>query len=352
MSDIALIIPSLDGKVEPLLASVRRQTLPPAEVEVVCGVRPNGRARNLGVARTTAPLLVFVDDDAVLGDEHVLANLTAPLRADPTIGVTGASKLLPPDASLFQRRVAREVPRIVHPVVERPLETNPDPPSFYCEITTTCCAMRREVFEQAGGFDETLLRGVDTEFFVRVRRLPVAPREPARESQHVRPRTEGQDQETGDGGPEAGGGGRPGSTDHAGWSVQQASSPGTPALSACEGAAQRRSTHYRFVLVPHTWVYHPAPPTLGALLRKHFFYGYGHAQEVRRDPTRARGRALHTPLHAAAFLLFRTAILLPNVFLPYSFAAPSWRPGFKPLKALASYASALGYLWGWYHADR
>src|ERR1051325_11864129 len=76
---IALIIPSLDGDVEPLLASVRRQTLQPSEIEVVRGVRPNGRARNPGAARTTAPLLVFVDDDAVLGDEHVVAKLVAPL---------------------------------------------------------------------------------------------------------------------------------------------------------------------------------------------------------------------------------------------------------------------------------
>src|SRR6185503_5672984 len=109
---VALIIPSLDGEVGPLLASVRRQTLQPAEIEVVRGVRPNGRARNQGVARTTAPLLVFVDDDALLGDEHVIANLIAPLLADPTIGVTGASKLLPPDAPPFQRWAAREVPRI------------------------------------------------------------------------------------------------------------------------------------------------------------------------------------------------------------------------------------------------
>src|SRR5918911_2052343 len=121
---VAVVIPSLTGQVERLLASVRRQTLQPAEIEVVRGVRPNGRARNLGVARTTAPLLVFVDDDAVLGDEHVIEHLVAPLLADPTIGVTGASKLLPPDAPRFQRWVAREIPRIVHPVVARPLETN------------------------------------------------------------------------------------------------------------------------------------------------------------------------------------------------------------------------------------
>jgi hypothetical protein len=102
------------------------------------------------------------------------------------------------------------------------------------------------------------------------------------------------------------------------------------------------------VQVANTWAYHPAPATLRALLRKHFLYGMGFAQEVRADASRARGRALRTPLHAAAYLLFRTAILVPNIFLPFSFAAPSWRPGFKPLKALVSYASALGYVIGWY----
>ena len=300
---VAVIVPSLDGDVEPLLASVRRQTLQPAEVEVVRGVRPNGRARNLGVARTSAPLLVFVDDDAVLGDEHALANLVAPLLADATIGVTGASKLLPPGAGWFQRWAAREVPRIVHPVVARPLESNPDPPSFYCEITTTCCAMRRAVFEAAGRFDETLVRGVDTEFFVRLRR---------RTTNDQRPTT-------------------------------------NKGVLAETQNSKLKTQNYRFILVPNTWTYHPAPATLRALLRKHFLYGVGHAQEVRRDPARARGRALRTPLHALGYLLFRTAILLPNVFLPYSFAAPSWRPGFKPLKALTSYAGALGYVWGWYN---
>jgi hypothetical protein len=164
--------------------------------------------------------------------------------------------------------------------------------------------MRRTVFEQAGGFDPTLMRGVDTEFFVRVRRL-----------------------------------------EDGGWGIGDRSKHPIPHPPSS-------IPYYRFILVPRTWTYHPAPGTLRALLRKQFLYGYGHAQEVRRDPQRSRGRALRTPLHAVAFLLFRTAILLPNVFLPYSFAAPSWRLGFRPLKALASYTSALGYLWGWYRDER
>ena len=310
---IAVIIPSLDGHVDALLASVRHQTLQPAEIAVVRGVRPNGKARNQGVTQTSAPILVFVDDDAVLGDEHVIANLVAPLLADPTIGVTGASKLLPPDAPQFQRWAAREVARVVHPVITAPLETNPDPPSFYSEITTTCCAMRREVFVQAGGFDNTLLRGVDTEFFVRVRQLVVEDRIQNSKSKIQNPTLRTQNSEL-------------------------------------RTQNSELSARYRFVLVPHTWAYHPAPANLRALLHKQFLYGIGAAQEVRRDPARARGRYVRTPLHAAAFLLFRTLIVPLNIFLPYSYAAPSWKLGFKPLKALASYASALGYLWGWYRA--
>lgn len=272
---IAVVVPSLDGQVQALRASIARQTWQPREIEVAVGVRPNGKARNVATQRTTAPYLVYLDDDAVLGNVDAIQRLIEPLIADPTIGVTGAAKLLPPEAGWFQRWVAREVPRIEHPVVATPLETNPDPPSFLGEITTTCCAMRRAVYDQVGGFNDTLIRGVDTEFFLRVRRAG-----------------------------------------------------------------------YRFVLVPHTWTWHPAPNNLWALFRKHWLYGVGHAQEVRCDPTRARGRALKTPLHALAYLVFRTAILPINVVLPYSFAAPVWRPGFKPLKAITSYVGALGYIWG------
>ena len=77
----------------------------------------------------------------------------------------------------------------------------------------------------------------------------------------------------------------------------------------------------------------------------------GHAQEVRRDPSRDRGRVLRSPGQAAAYLAFRTLILVPNAFLPYSYADPRWRFAFRPLKALASYASALGYIYGWYRGE-
>ena len=275
--DVCLIVPSLHGRTDRVLASVARQTLQPVETEVVAGVRPSGAARNLGADRTSAPVLVFVDDDAELGDEHTLARLVAPL-ADPTVGAAGASKLLPPGSSWFQRRVARQVPRIEHPVVATATESPVPVDRFgYTDVTTTCCAMRREVFEACGRFDASLLRGVDTEFFFRVA--------------------------------------------SAGW---------------------------KLVLAPSTWVHHPAPATLSELLRKHFLYGMGYAQDVRRHPERAAGRYLSTPVHAGAYLALRTAGLVPHAFLPYSHSTRSWRPGFRPLGALASYAAALGYVFGWY----
>jgi len=272
MATISVVVPTLDDIDPALRMALQVQTRPVDEIEVVRSVRPNGHARNVGIARTHGEFLVLIDDDARPGHPELIANLMSVLEADGSIGVAGASRLIPPDSSRFQRWTAREVARIENPIVHTLLETNPEPENnFYCGITTTCCALRRDVFDRLGGFDEQLLQGVDTEFFVRVRRAG-----------------------------------------------------------------------YRLVLVPDTWVYHPAPGTWRALLRKHFRYGIGHAQEVALDPTRASGLE-RRPL---VYLLFRTLILLPNVFIPFSYATPSWRPGFKPLKALVSYASALGFVWG------
>jgi cellulose synthase/poly-beta-1,6-N-acetylglucosamine synthase-like glycosyltransferase len=275
--DVCVVVPSLTGEVDATLASILGQTVQPAELEVVRGVQPSGRARNLGARRTTAPFVVFVDDDAVLGDEHTIENLLAPF-SDPGIAVVGTAKLLPAQSSTFQRRVARQVPRIEHPIVETLTPADPPVDRFgYAGVTTTCCAVRRSVLDACGGFDEDLVRGVDSEFFVRV-----------------------------------------------------------------------RQAGHRLVLAPRTWAFHPAPATLRRLVEKHFFYGMGYAQEVQRHPERAAGRALKTPAHAAAYLVVRTGLLPAHALLPYSHAEGSLRPGCRPLRAVASYAAALGYVYGWY----
>jgi len=112
-----------------------------------------------------------------------------------------------------------------------------------------------------------------------------------------------------------------------------------------------RKRGYRMVLVPDTWVWHPAPATLWALVRKHYLYGIGFAQEVRLDPSIGGWRYFHTSIHAMVYLLARTLWLVPSVFIPFSGADRRLRLAFRPIGALAAYASALGYVWGWYFEE-
>jgi GT2 family glycosyltransferase len=274
---ISAIIPSLKGGGEAIIATLQKQRWQPDEIRIVTGVRPNGRARNLGAGQTRGEILLFIDDDATPGNCHLVEALVKPLLNDTSIGVTGAARLLPRGAPFFQQRVAREIPRTVNRVPQVELETNP-PLSGYGHslITTTCCAMRRSVFEQAGRFSEQLTSGVDTDFFYRVRKLG-----------------------------------------------------------------------YRFVMVPDVFVYHPAPEDIRMLWRKFYWYGQGYGQEVQRRPEQKMGFRLPTRLHRAAFLLAATLWFLPNILFLYSPGYPEFKFGYRPLKALSTYAVAWGYVKAW-----
>jgi glycosyltransferase involved in cell wall biosynthesis len=168
---VSIIVPSWTGDVTRLQRSIETQTFRDFEIVVIKGVSPASRARNQGVANSRGELLVFVDDDAYLGHERVLEILVDTLESDDTIGVVGPSKLLPGDASRFQRMVAKQVPRWIYPVQNEDTESNPPLDRHgFTGITTTCCILRRRVFEQVGGFDEAFDPGEDPEFFYRIRR--------------------------------------------------------------------------------------------------------------------------------------------------------------------------------------
>lgn len=277
---VSVIIPSWSGKVERVVASLEEQTFREYTLTVVRGVSPAARARNVGVANTRGELILFIDDDAYFGHERVLETLVRTLEADRSIGVVGSSKLIPPDASPLQQRIAAEVPRWVYPVVGEDTESNPPLDSYgYTGITTTCCMLRRAVFEEAGGFDERLGTGPeDTEFFYRLRRAG-----------------------------------------------------------------------YRFVIPRDCWVYHSPPGRIKALLRKSFGYGMGHAQEALKAPER---RMKVVPLdrwYGKIFVLLSPLFFLPSLFISLYFDPKRHvRIGFRPLKALSTYATLYGYTWGWF----
>jgi glycosyltransferase involved in cell wall biosynthesis len=167
---VAVIVPSWTGEVERLTESLERQTYHDYTIDVVRGVSPAARARNVGAARARADLLLFIDDDAFFGHERVLAQLVAVLDRDPGVAVVGTSKLAPTSASPLQQAIARQVPRTVYPVVPKDTESNPPLEQYgFTPITTTCCLVRRAAWEEASGFDEELTTGPeDTDFFYRL----------------------------------------------------------------------------------------------------------------------------------------------------------------------------------------
>jgi len=169
---VSIIIPSWSGEVSRLTRSLEQQTFRDYEVEVVRGVSPAARSRNVGIARARGDVLLFVDDDAYFGHERVMEMLVNRLDSDPRIAVVGTSKLEPPEASVLQRAIARQVPRMVYPVVSEDLVSNPPTDSYgFTAITTTCCAVRRAVIDEVGDFDEDMITGPeDVDFFYRMHR--------------------------------------------------------------------------------------------------------------------------------------------------------------------------------------
>jgi GT2 family glycosyltransferase len=275
--DIAVVIPSLKGNQDKLNLMLQNQTWQPKEIQVVVGVRPNGKARNQGVRTVKSDYIVFIDDDAIPGSNDLIEKLVKPLMFETCIGLTGSARILPSNANGFQKRVAAEIPRTVNAVPAQALETNPPLHGYgHSLITTTCCALRRSVYQEAGGFSEDLTSGVDTDFFFRV-----------------------------------------------------------------------HQKGYRFLMVSGTYVEHPAPKSLRDLLSKFYWYGTGYGQEAQKRPEQKIGPRLPTRVHRLAFLLLATLWFLPSVFILYSYGYPKLEFGFRPLKALSTYAVVWGYAKAW-----
>jgi mycofactocin glycosyltransferase len=167
---VSVVIPSLTGDVARARASLDQQTMHDWELRVITGVRPAGRARNMGIAQTSAELVLFLDDDAEFGHERVLERMLAEMTS-PDIAVVGSSRVLPPKCTPLQRRIMREVARWEFPILNASLESNPPLDRYgFSGATTTCCLIRRSALLEVGGFNERLTTGEDPELFYRLRK--------------------------------------------------------------------------------------------------------------------------------------------------------------------------------------
>jgi len=162
---VSVIIPSRDGYrdgfVPALLASVSAQTFADHEVIVVKGIFPQGKAINQGAAQARGEILIILDDDSCLADETVFQAIVDVLDSDKSIGMAGASIVLSPDASVFQRRAGKQFPRFNTPVVEEITDSD-----FACH---GCCAIPMRVFEDIGREREDIIRGLDPDLRERMR---------------------------------------------------------------------------------------------------------------------------------------------------------------------------------------
>jgi glycosyltransferase involved in cell wall biosynthesis len=180
---VAVVVPNFN-KAKTLrvcLESVFGQSVAPVEVVVVddgssdgsvgiarefpCRVvvqevnRGPSAARNVGVASCSAPLVFFVDSDTAL-DREAIGEAVAVLRSSPGVGmVQGIYEAEPlfDDGPVEAYRVAFE-----HFWRRRSVGRSRAATLFAASL------IPRSVFEEVGGFDETLRTGEDAEFGTRM----------------------------------------------------------------------------------------------------------------------------------------------------------------------------------------
>ncbi len=141
--ELVVVDDASDAPVEPSLRAMGT----PFRMRVLRNERASGpgAARNRAVHASRGSILLFTDDDCI-ADPGWVGALTASLAgADPSLGGTGG-RVLARDRDLFSRYF--EFHRILEP---RPHDaTNPRRIPY---LVTANCAIRREAFMRAGGFD-------------------------------------------------------------------------------------------------------------------------------------------------------------------------------------------------------
>ncbi len=154
------------------LRALERQSHPGFEVILVAdpsavGLRPDlplkrvafvraniSAARNLGVAQAAAPVVAFIDDDAV-PEPGWLARLSAPFADPQVLAATGYTR--GPGGQRWQARAQRVGPdgmaRDVDLPGDAPQLLAPDSGGAVSTLGTNC-AFRRDALRGLGGFDE------------------------------------------------------------------------------------------------------------------------------------------------------------------------------------------------------
>ena len=189
---VSAIIPTLNaGKVLPdLLRMLLKQEQPADEILVVDSASEDntveickaceainliqikreefdhGGTRDMALRKTSGDIVVFLTQDVIPADEHFLGNLIAPFSRDEKIALSTGRQLPKADATPMEKLVrAYNFPK------ESSIRTKEDLPrlgikTYFCP--DVCCAYRREIYLELGGFDYPLKTNEDMFFASKV----------------------------------------------------------------------------------------------------------------------------------------------------------------------------------------
>ena len=143
MNRLSAVVPA-DGRptLARCLSGIRAADRPPEELVVVTGPGVIGRARNLGAARTTGDVLVFVDSDVVVHPDSFVRIRTA-LEADSGLAAIFGSY----DATPADPGVVSQFRNLLHHHVHQ--QSAGRATTFWSGLG----AVRRDAFLAVGGFD-------------------------------------------------------------------------------------------------------------------------------------------------------------------------------------------------------
>jgi GT2 family glycosyltransferase len=155
--NLSVVIPTSDayrgGYFLKLLSQIDCQEYSNFELIVVRGDPRQGRAINTGASLAKGKHLLTLDDDTSLPDTKTFSKLVAVMDRHPEIGMAGGNNVIPEDATLFVRRVMKELPRRswepVPEITDSDLAEHP------------CLMMRTAEFKSIGGENELIPRGLD-----------------------------------------------------------------------------------------------------------------------------------------------------------------------------------------------
>lgn len=163
---ISIIIPCKDPEadISSLVSDIETQVVSgEKEIIRVDGISPAGKARNLGAQKAKGQILVFIDADIRLKGVDLLAKLAEVISKDEKIAIATASIDIPLEASFFEKNYANQVSHCRTPQVSSITDAG--------VAGSHCCAILKETFDRAQGFNVNLPRGQDPEFSYRLRQL-------------------------------------------------------------------------------------------------------------------------------------------------------------------------------------